>query len=489
MNKLVSRSPVQRFKEGKVLKYQNAPGPLPYKRVNTVDGYGIYTNDGGKTFIKSPKYRDWDPSNHINDKNFSKEWAYIPEKSKYAMFQGRKYQRVNDNEYWDITDIKNPKRYTFDQLPFKYVLSANAKWKTMSKNPQIINREEIPEISEISVVSQRSKNEKPSQTGERATIKKVSTPSSVFAGHKIGTTGGLNYNINDVDKQQLIGTGQFTESDFTDAMAAQQALNRYFANSGLGSVTEDGAWGDQSRAALALALSKSKSLTPFNNETTVVKTPIIPTYTPPITPNLNLNIPTYITADRSQTRDWMRSNGINPYSVTGAMRAAARRIRAGQADDNDRLLVKGNEQLYNLLKGYYKQGGNINKLPSRNIIERFKLQKGNKLPNAPKAEDRFKNGVKDSVAYLGVPGKDNTYFGESIKRVTTPDNAKIQRQVLFRHYPNDNDTIYREVPEHSKYRIYPIKTYVQPRQAFSYAKNPEYEVLKRRFNTAWNLAK
>jgi hypothetical protein len=65
----------------------------------------------------------------------------------------------------------------------------------------------------------------------------------------------------------------------------------------------------------------------------------------------------------------MRSNGINPYSVTGAMRAAVRRIRAGQANDNDKLLVKGNEQLYNLLKSYYKQGG---QLVSRNPIERFK---------------------------------------------------------------------------------------------------------------------
>jgi hypothetical protein len=65
----------------------------------------------------------------------------------------------------------------------------------------------------------------------------------------------------------------------------------------------------------------------------------------------------------------MRTNNINPYSVSGAIRAAVRRIRAGQANDNDKLLVKGNEQLYNLLKGYYKQGG---QLPSRNIIERFK---------------------------------------------------------------------------------------------------------------------
>jgi len=76
------------------------------------------------------------------------------------------------------------------------------------------------------------------------TLKKASIPITVFAGHKIGRTGGLNYNIDYADRQQLIGTGQFKDSDFTDAISAQKALNRYFANSGLGSVREDGAWGD-----------------------------------------------------------------------------------------------------------------------------------------------------------------------------------------------------------------------------------------------------
>ena len=130
----------------------------------------------------------------------------------------------------------------------------------------------------------------------------------------------------------------------------------------------------------------------------------------------------------------------------------------------------------------------LKELQLQNIVKRFKLQQGNKLPTAPKAEDRFKNGVKDSVAYLGVPGKDNSYFGESIKRVTTPDNAAIQKQILFRHYPHDNDTIYTEVPEHTNRIIFP-KVNIQSRKGFSFAKTPDYEILKRRFNTAWNLAK
>jgi hypothetical protein len=129
------------------------------------------------------------------------------------------------------------------------------------------------------------------------------------------------------------------------------------------------------------------------------------------------------------------------------------------------------------------------------------------LPTAPKAEIRYQNGVKDSVAYLGVPFKDSSYFGESIKRVRTPENASIERRILFRHYPYDNDTTYTEIPEHSKYKMYPIKTKVQPRQATNsdvkYVKrnkdgfisyipttpSDEYATLKRRFDTAWNIAK
>ena len=327
MNKLVSKNPVQRFKQGK--KIEKMQFGKNFKRVGTASNglSGIYFN----------------PDDNKLYKGGLTGYTFIGDR--YSYYNGLGGGVINASDY----------------IP-----------KEKNSSLQTIKEEELPETL---IVSQRSKKDrKPSQTG-KTTTKKASIPITVFAGHKIGKTGGLNYNIDDADRQQLIKTGQFKDSDFINAMSAQQALNRYFANSGLGSVTEDGAWGDQSRAALALALSKSRSLTPSNNETTVVKTPIIPTYTPPTTPinqevaNLNLNVPTYVTADRSQTRDWMRTNGINPYSVSGAMRAAARRLRAGQADDNDKLLVKGNEQLYNLLKGYYKQGG---QLPSRNPVKRFK---------------------------------------------------------------------------------------------------------------------
>lgn len=337
MNKLISKNPIQRFKEGR--KIVKAKGGLKTIQNSIYDSiYG--TLWGLRHPIENTKRLFGNQSSVDQDKFAEK---YLNEVS----------SDYDDNGNLIKKEQKKGRRFIDTSTGNEYWLGSDGSKTLLSSKKPI----------------------KTNGGKSRKTLKKVSTPSSVFAGHKIGRTGGLNYNIDDADRQQLIGTGQFTDSDFTNAISAQKALNRYFANSGLGSVTEDGAWGDQSRAALALALSKSKSLTPINNETTVAKTPIIPTYTPPTIPinqkvaNLNLNVPTYVTADRSQTRDWMRSNNINPYSVTGAMRVAVRRIRAGQADDNDKLLVKGNEQLYNLLKGYYKKGG---QLPSRNPVERFK---------------------------------------------------------------------------------------------------------------------
>ena len=88
----------------------------------------------------------------------------------------------------------------------------------------------------------------------------------------------------------------------------------------------------------------------------------------------------------------------------------------------------------------------------------------------------------------GVP-VDDTYYGEAIRQVSTPNRAKIRQHILFRHSPYNNDTIYTEVPEHTKRLPILPQVYIIPRKGFSFAQTPEYEILKRRFNTAWNLAK
>ena len=75
--------------------------------------------------------------------------------------------------------------------------------------------------------------------------------------------------------------------------------------------------------------------------------------------------------DRSATREWLRNNaGGSAYAFTGDQRKAVRNILNGQGTDQDKELVKGNAVLAKALTGYFKTGGNM--LPSRNIVERFK---------------------------------------------------------------------------------------------------------------------
>ena len=62
------------------------------------------------------------------------------------------------------------------------------------------------------------------------------------------------------------------------------------------------------------------------------------------------------------------------------------------------------------------------------------------------------------------------------------NQGEINRTIF---YVGDNpmDTMYTEIPN----SVFPVKR--KQRYANSKNKTPEYETLKRRFNTAWDLAK
>ena len=111
------------------------------------------------------------------------------------------------------------------------------------------------------------------------------------------------------------------------------------------------------------------------------------------------------------------------------------------------------------------------------------------IRTAPLAEVRYKNGVKDSSFTLtGASALSGDVFLKTTRRVSTPDRAKIQREILHRYPESTSDTIYTEIPEHEN-RIFLPNVNILPRKGFSFAKTPDYNVLERRFNTAWNLAK
>ena len=104
---------------------------------------------------------------------------------------------------------------------------------------------------------------------------------------------------------------------------------------------------------------------------------------------------------------------------------------------------------------------------------------------APPAGERYADSSRmysDSPFFTNSMKYNN---GESIGVIqNTPYTtipAHITRQII------DNDTIYREKPDQKRFRL---RGFPKERTASNRDKNrKEYDILKRRFDTAWGLAK
>ena len=337
MNKLVSKNPVQRFKEGK-------------KIIKAEDGWRLLNGKAVQRNVNNAY-----ATRQSGDKKLTHR--YIINGKQYGSFDGGK-------TYYGLNDGGRPLSYKANQQVLASIGRRN--------NPKVVDT--------------------PGGTGSTGG-KSKGTGNTLF--YQFGKMGGWSSstgigNINDQESQNMLKEMGLSGS----AQDIQNKINEKF---GSNAVKVDNKWGNQSKLGLKalyddwkinkpetnsfqqklisqLPNLDFKSVTPENismREQIAMdgyKPSDVDQHLVNISNTITNKTPTYVTADRSQTRDWMRSNGINPYSVTGSMRAAARRLRAGQANDNDKLLVKGNEQLYNLLKSYFKKGGLI----SRNPIKRFK---------------------------------------------------------------------------------------------------------------------
>ena len=304
MNKLVSRNPVQRFKQGrKILK--GADG----LQANKYGEQAYFLDRNGKVF---KGHIDQSPEN----KRLTQRYKFNGKQ--YGSFDGGK-------QYYDLSSLK----------PLNY-----------KSNQYLLSKINSPKKENMSETSDSTK-------GVTTPVEKNSNNSFKLAFDTARNSGEQEFTWNG-RKFNTMKKGETKEQWLSNLKPSSPELP----------TSEQLIQQMPQNTPIVESVPQAGTNTIQNQLSLMQQTlPATGTY---------IQTPTYVTADRSQTRDWMRSNGINPYSVTGAMRAAARRIRAGQANDNDRLLVKGNEQLYNLLKGYYKQGGTMNILPSRNIVERFK---------------------------------------------------------------------------------------------------------------------
>lgn len=426
-SKLVSRNPIQRFKQGKsIIKAQE--GTKFGDRVGNIE----LTGPNGKRMLVTynPQAKHWYdrntkevlPKGYTTPDGFKIDGDYAivaNQKNKQGYIrqgittpavpkQASPLQQKSQSQY--IKDVKSGIRNPNNDMSIYPSTKTLPVWapKTKSQNTRVTQK--TPNTTQTNKVGQTVINSTPSTNNTPQNTRVTQKPSNVGQSPKMGNKriptkktpstffgvqagGQVNNNalsqITADQRAKLIGTGNFTDADFANIKNLQEALNRYFSKDGVGSIKEDNLWGDQTQKAFNMALSKV--------DIPVLGTNKINTY------EAQMNIPTNIeykpifnthNFNRSQTRDLMRAAGYNPYNFTGDQRKALRFYLNGQSNDTSKLegidLTKFNinpyeeaptkkwipqgqdwrSNLQNALSlSFLKKGG---ALSPRNVILRFK---------------------------------------------------------------------------------------------------------------------
>ena len=320
MNKLVSKNPVQRFKEGKkIVKGENGIGRWFY------NGKEVFSDDGGRTFKLNSSGTLVGSPNAI--KNLVK-----------ADKVGRTGYKVGNTWYQIGTGKKATSFVTHSTA--KPSAIPDGFQGTLDRGADLLNSIQEDEIS-------RARKAYDQQMGQKS--KKGNSFKSAF------------------DQARNSGLQEFT-------------------------------WGGKRFNTMKVGETKDQWLANLNSQIQQVETPSIEKNADPIlsTPTIPQSEYTFTESqlsglgenpyyephpelrfnnfDRTQTRQWLRDNGFNPYSLTGAQRKALRMILNGQGTDEDKNLIGLTNGLSEILTNYkyLKQGG---QLPSRNIVQRFKSQR------------------------------------------------------------------------------------------------------------------
>ena len=329
MNKLVSKNLIQRFKEGRKIQKMEWAGKINTSKTEPGTKVGKYTRKANR--LNGPLQWYDENNNPITNRVQLQYQGY-----NYSLNPNGTYSRGKLNKI--TTSIDNP--LLEDSMKKYEEFSAERQAKEIAK----ANAEYDAQMNK----------EKPSLINNRW--------------------------VHGIKKRDEI----------TDVRATQQMLKD--AGFNIGKFGVDGKWGRDTEAAYQKYLIANAAKTPSLEDTIsaaqnqpILSTPTInpseytftesqlsglgenPYYEPH--PELRFN-----NFDRTQTRQWLGDNGFNPYSLTGTQRKALRMILNGQGTEQDKNLIGLTNGLFEILTNYkyLKQGGTMNILPSRNIVERFK---------------------------------------------------------------------------------------------------------------------
>ena len=133
-----------------------------------------------------------------------------------------------------------------------------------------------------------------------------------------------------------------------------------------GTFAADGMWGKNAEAAYQKYLQLVNVPEMSQEEAKVATAPRQVQFINPVNLNSTPIQGPQQTYNRTQVREFLRNKGVNPYNFSGDQRRALRMVLNNQGTDADKDLVQS--------MGLFKKGGI---LPSRNAVTRFKNRKFN----------------------------------------------------------------------------------------------------------------
>ena len=320
MNKLVSKNPVQRFKQGrKIIKAQFGYKTREDGVIVNQAGIPVGTINGG-----------YMPRSTTQDINYQSK--YPSDKPITSSL----YLDAYDNSAW----ASRPKEYSGQRMirisNGPEVPANGTYYETTDKSGKVIDKGRYFGGVKHSLPLGKTSNNKSNQ--EKPVTKVTQKP---------------------INKSKAVGG--VTKDTKKYIMEWQKKLKDFYTP---GTYKVDGIWGDNTEAAYQEFLQATSK--PKIDLSQIIK-PLVPTTAPKIDTSM---IPKVSSRggnfNKSQIRDLIKNGGFNPYNYTGAQRRALRMYLNGES--NDTSLLDGTD-LARFTIPYRKNGG---QLPSRNIIERFK---------------------------------------------------------------------------------------------------------------------
>ena len=334
MNKLISRNPIQRFKEGKkIQKFQNA-GIISYKGRDGID-YEAFSGPRGWYYRKKG----------------TQDIFNMPKN--YVTTTGIRFYDANGNIIKSPSNNQNnnssPRDYSFmteGRLP-----SESAKDKKQRESYFNAQKKKLgftsPQLDTLG-------NDQTGRTTAKPIKRKIDWNQQY---------NNFSNNLTTAQRAWLTNEGV----DYNNVESVQNYLLGKLGNNALGKWGVDKRWGPASQAAWNKLASQTDftpkvSISPeqIEKDRQTIINQVLPQ---PAIPEEGISnfTPLSTTYNRAGVRDFIRNKGVNPYSFTGDQRRALRMVMNGQGTDEDKALVQS--------MGIFKKGG---QLPSRNPITRFK---------------------------------------------------------------------------------------------------------------------